>query len=229
MILTDCQTPPKLDNGAGNVATTDSKGLTTSCVFVGSNIDAGVRSVVSEHDVIWLFEPIPEVAESLRREFSASPKAVIVIEAAVYSDDRPRVLSLYNNGLSSTLGEPSEFHKESYPNVNWKKTGERKVRCVKLGDYLPLRLTTLIIDTQGCDFEILKSIEPWLSNGRISSICSEADGLAPMHVGLPDNSADSLLGFMDQFDYTCRKIPGKLKCSPDYEFIYDGNRMQNTA
>ena len=173
-----------------------------------------------DHDVSWLFEPIANVAEYLVNEFRDSNKTVIVVYAAVFSDrSETRVLNMYNrNGLSSTLGNPSQFHQDSYPAVDWSLIGKQKVRCVRLDDYLPLRLSTLIIDSQGCDFEILRTVEPWLRESRIDFIRSESDGLQPMHDGLPDNSAQSILGFMSQFEYTMRKSPGKRQCSPDYEW-----------
>ena len=172
-----------------------------------------------DHDVSWLFEPITKVAEYLENQFRDSGKTVVVVNAAVYSDTTPRVLSLYNrNGVSSTLGRPSQFNKDSYPAVDWQLIGKQKVRCVRLEDYLPLRLTTLIVDTQGCDFEIMRTIKPWLMDGRIDFIRAECDGLQPMHDGLPDNSAQSLLAYMSQFDYTMRKVPRKRQSNSDYEW-----------
>ena len=190
-----------------------------SLAWVGSNLGGDVTRAVMDHDVSWLFEPIKKVAEYLVNEFRDSNKTVVVVNAAVFSDAKPRTLSMYNrNGVSSTLGTPSQFHKDCNQEVDWKLIGKQVVRCVRLDDYLPLRLSTLIVDTQGCDFEILRTVEPWLREGRIDFIRSECDGLQSMHDGLPDNSARSILDFMGNFDYTCRKILLRRQSSPDYEW-----------
>ncbi len=214
MTSTDCKTPPRLNS----VKMTSSRTV-KSLVWVGSNIGEDVTRGVMDHDVSWLFEPITKLAEHLEDEFKDSDKTVIVVNAAVFSDSEPRVLSMYNrNGVSSTLGTPSRFHQSCFPAVDWSLIGKQDVRCVRLDDYLPLCLSTLIVDTQGCDFEIMRTIEPWLRDGRIDFIRSECDGLQSMHEGLPDNSAKGLIGYMSQFDYSMYKRPRKRQSNPDYEW-----------
>lgn len=194
-----------------------------SLAFVGCNTGRDVLKAVDAHDACWLFDPLQEVCDELRSKFAGGyrGKFISIVNAAVYTDENPREFHVYNvNGLSSSLGTVTQQAKDLYSRCDLSLFDTRHVRCVKLSDYLPLHLTTLIIDAQGCDLTILKSIEPWIAEGRIESIKAEADGDgATMYDGLPDNSEESMLAFMARFPhYECERIPHRVAWNPDFRW-----------
>ena len=78
----------------------------------------------------------------------------------------------------------------------------------------------LLIDAQGMDFTILKTIGPWLTESRVKLIQMEAEGKGFRHYdGLPDNAEESIVEWMRQFpQYVASKLPGKLEEQPDLVF-----------
>ena len=195
-----------------------------SLVFVGCNFGPDVTKVVQDYDLIWLFEPITEIALTLAEEFHAEQyrdKAIMVVNAACWTDNETRPFRIYNtNGLSSSLGTITEQAVETFSGNDLSLFDERTCRCVRLDSYLPAWLTSLVIDAQGADLTILKTIEPWLTCGRIEAIQIECDGDGFKHYeGLEDNSESSLVEYMRQFPYTATRVPDRSDANPDYLFV----------
>jgi len=194
-------------------------------IQVGCNFTLDVIDLVRSHDLSILFEPLPECAAKLRQlqEFFGELKTIIVVQAAVLQHDWRELRKYNNNGLSSSLGIVSEDARMLYPQVNWTAQEIIRVKCVSLVDYMPHRVTTLKIDAQGCDLEILRSIDPWIREGRIETIQCECDGThlnrdVRLYDFLPDNSEASLLQFMLNKPYTSERDPGRVEWNPDYTF-----------
>ena len=194
---------------------------TRSLAFVGCNIGADVDREVDAHDAIWLFEPIPEVAAALlERYIDYRGKAIKIVNAACWSDSEPRRFHLYNrNGLSSSLGTVTQQAAEFFSAHDLDLLDSLWVRCTVLSEYLPIHLTKLIIDAQGADLAILKTVEPWLESGRIETIKVECDGPGFQHYnGIGDNSQDSLLEYMGQFPYIAERVAQRRAEHPDWVF-----------
>jgi FkbM family methyltransferase len=192
-------------------------------VFVGCNIGKDVTQAVGNHDVCLLIEPIPEVASELRRVFSSDDyagKSISVIQAACSDYTGKACFNLYNfNGVSSSLGAVTEQAIGEYSNYDLSLIDSLEVAVVKLCDVIPLRVTTLIIDAQGCDLAVLKTIQPWLSAGRIDTVTAECDGPGFQHYsGLPENSQESMLSYMSQFPYVGSLLPGRRASNPDIKW-----------
>lgn len=202
----------------------------STLVFVGCNYDLGVIAEVEAHDTSILFEPIPEVVEALRAEFSQlkyAHKAIKVVKAACWREPIWSKFHLYNrdhNGASSSLGTITAESVENYSQFDLSCVGSIDVKCVVLSDYMPYYVDKLIIDAQGADLAILKTVQAWLTEKRIGVIEIEADGEGCKNYdGLDDNSEGSLLQFMGQYDYQAEKIAGRVVHNPDYRFT----RRQN--
>lgn len=173
-------------------------------VFVGSNIGHDVTRAVDSHDACWLFEPIPEVAQALQEQFYGEAyrdKAITVVNAACWSESGTKDFNLYNtNGLSSSLGEITPEAVEHYsPKYDLSLIATIKVRTVNLADYMPAWVDTLVIDAQGADLTILKTIQWWLQNGRIGSMNVECDHEFQNYSGMPGNSFEEQKLYLDQF------------------------------
>ncbi len=172
--------------------------------FVGCNIGGDVTRAVSEHDVCLLFEPIPDVAEALVNQFNRPEyrnKSISVINAACWTDYKKRPFYLYNklNGASSSLGKITQQAIDYYsPEYDLQLIGEIEVQCVKLADFLPFYLDTLIVDAQGADLTILKSIEPWLLDRRIKNIQAEYDHHGFQHYHGLENSESAIESYFKE-------------------------------
>lgn len=198
--------------------------MTKSLAFVGCNIGADVDREVAAHDVCWLFEPIPEVALALLDRYSGDryrDKSIKIVNAACYSDCQPRSFNLYNrNGLSSSLGTVTQQAVDRFCGNDLSLIDTITVNCTVLSEYLPIWLDTLIIDAQGADLEILRTVHHWLDAGRIGRIKVECDGDGFRHYdGLEDNSQSALLDFMSQYQYTGYRVRGRIDDHPDWEFF----------
>jgi hypothetical protein len=86
-----------------------------------------------------------------------------------------------------------------------------------LGEYV---IDFLLIDAQGMDFTILKTVEPWLAESRVKLIQLESDGKGFRHYnGLPDNSEEAILEWMKQYpQYAVSRIEGRMVEQPDLVF-----------
>jgi FkbM family methyltransferase len=132
----------------------------------------------------------------------------------------------YNiQGLSSSLGtmtgEAVEIYSAHY-DLSLQETIE--VQVLHLGLILQLigieTIHFLLLDCQGMDFTILKTVEPWISESRVALIQLEADGDGFRHYdGLPDNSEASIIEWMRQFpQYELSYIEGRMVQQPDLIF-----------
>ena len=196
-----------------------------TCVIVGQNYpDNGLQRIVSEYGRVIIFEPIPSAAAACR-EACADIPGVIVFQAACGESFATAPFRIYNeNGLSSSLGEMTSAAVELYTDYDLSLTGTITVQVVHLGYMLELagisEIDFLLIDAQGLDFTILKTVERWISESRVNLIQLEADGNGFCHYsGLPDNSEEAILAWMQQYpQYAVGKVDGRMKEQPDLTF-----------
>jgi FkbM family methyltransferase len=145
-----------------------------------------------------------------------------VIEAACGHANGIAKLNRYNeDGLSSSLGEPTAESKRLYTNADLSFQGSVRVDVINACEWLRDRgldgIETLLIDAQGMDLTILKTFAEWLEVSRIKTIQAEADGDGKtMYSGTGDNSEAGFDEFMSQFrQYDKSKIPGRVAWNPD--------------
>lgn len=197
-----------------------------TCVIVGQNYpDAGLQRLVNEYPRVIIFEPIPDAAKACREVFRRMP-GVLVFEAACADKFSHSRFNLYNTaGLSSSLGEMSEDAIRVYGDqYDLSLKGTLEVQVLHLGFILQLLgvevIDFLLIDAQGMDFTILKTVEPWMTDSRLKLIQIEAEGVGFRHYdGLPDNSEESIVEWMRQFpQYEMSKLEGKMAEQPDLIF-----------
>jgi hypothetical protein len=149
-----------------------------------------------------------------------------VFQAACGDYFETKTLNVYNrNGLSSSLGSMTADAVELYGSrYDLSLQSTEYVRVVNLGAMLEMLIAVtiddLIIDAQGMDFTILKTVESWVRSSRIKRIQLEADGCGFRHYdGLPDNSEASILEWMSFYpQYEASRLPERLKEQPDLVF-----------
>jgi len=198
----------------------------TTCVIVGQNHpDKALERLVAIHDRVIVFEPLPEAAASCRYAYKDCPE-LIVFQAACGDYFETKTLNVYNqNGLSSSLGSMTADAVELYGGrYDLSLQSTEHVRVVNLGAMLEMLIVwtidDLIIDAQGMDFTILKTVEPLVCLSRIKRIQLEADGCGFRHYeGLPGNSEASILEWMKSYpQYEASRLPERMKEQPDLVF-----------
>jgi FkbM family methyltransferase len=191
-------------------------------VVIGPNYgDVQIAELCNCHSEVYLIEPLPEVCRWLRTHNYGNPN-VHVIEAACGAAEGFAVLNRYNSdGVSSSIGEPTEESKQLYKRVDLSLQGSINVDVIDACKWLEERgldsIETLLIDAQGMDLTILKTFTQWLSRSSIRMIQCEADGQGKqMYDGLGDNSEEGFDAFMWQFpQYKKRKLTGRVAWNPD--------------
>jgi FkbM family methyltransferase len=197
-----------------------------TAIVVGQNYpDKTLESIIEQCPRVIIFEPLPEAADACRQTCAAIP-GVFVIQAACGKFFGNSKLNIYNtNGLSSSLGEISADAEQVYGGrYDLSSRGTIAVQVVHLGFMLRMFgvdfIDLLLIDAQGMDFTILKTVEQWIAESRIGTIQLEADGNGFRHYsGLPDNSDESINEWMKQFpQYAASRRPDRLLEQPDLVF-----------
>lgn len=197
-----------------------------TCVIVGQNYpDKALERIINEYQRVIIFEPLPDAAKACRESCAAIP-GVTVFEAACGESFCNAGFNVYNlRGLSSSLGEMSDDAIRVYSahyDLSLKETIE--VQVVHLGFVLQLIgvrfIDFLLIDAQGMDFTILKTVEPWIAESRVRLIQLEAEGDGFRHYnGLPDNAENSITEWMRGYpQYEASKLEGKMAEQPDLVF-----------
>lgn len=197
-----------------------------TCVIVGQNYpDKGLERLVNEYPRVIIFEPLPHAAKACRDACDAVP-GVIVLEAACGDQFCNATFNVYNmRGLSSSLGSMSTDAVQLYGNqydLSLKQTID--VQVLHLGFMLQMLgveiIDFLLIDAQGMDFTILRTVEPWIAESRVKLIQLECEGKGFRHYdGLPDNSDSAVRQWMEQFpQYAGSNLEGRMAEQPDLVF-----------
>jgi FkbM family methyltransferase len=167
---------------------------------------------------------LPDAAAALRQHYKSEPK-VIVIEAACGAGFSVEEFHIYNEaGLSSSLGTMTEEARDKWRQYDLSSQGVIVVNVVDLLEMLRMlgisEADCLVIDAQGMDFTILKTVEWLIAKGSIKYIQLEADGPGFRHyTGTPDNSETAILEWMAQFPhYEAGRLPNRAVHHPDLIF-----------
>jgi FkbM family methyltransferase len=197
-----------------------------TCVIVGQNFpDAALQRLVAEYGRVIIFEPLPAAADACRVAFWDNP-GVIVFEAACGDAFGHSAFNVYNtSGLSSSLGTMTEDAVSLYGGqYDLSLKGTIGVQVLHLGFMLQMLgayvIDFLLIDAQGMDFTILKTVEIWLAESRVKLIQLEAEGKGFRHYsGLPDNSEESIIEWMKRYpQYAAGRLNDKMAEQPDLVF-----------
>lgn len=189
-------------------------------VIVGPNKgDSTIQELGKNHHEAWLFEPMPDAAEWLRANNNC--QQVHIIQAACGLVNGTAKMTIYNGGLSSSLGECTQQARETYSQFDLSAQGEIEVDVVNLSEFLEANgvseIETLLIDAQGMDLAILGTMQKWLESGRIKTVICEADQDGFRHYNnLPDNSVSGFMAFMSKFQYRFNsELTNLTLCQPD--------------
>lgn len=123
-------------------------------------------------DLIWI-EANPDLANTLHNNFKNTSN-ISVICAAIFDVEKTITFNITNNVCSSSLFDLKD-HKSLYPGVYYNKTIE--VETKRLDTLIEnkqidiSKYNTLVIDVQGAELQVVKSLGNYLSN--IDYILSE--------------------------------------------------------
>ena len=192
-------------------------------VVVGPNTgDSHIARLCGRHDEVFLFEPLTEAYEWLREHNDMTDPYLHIINAACGEKRELATLNVYNeNGLSSSLGTMTQQAITTYSRFDLRLKSQEKVAVVRLDDYLETagidNINTLLIDAQGMDLTILRTMTQWLAGSKIEHIECECDGPGFRHYDdLPDNSHDGFMDFMQDYpQYEFAKIEHRVSWNPD--------------
>ena len=196
-----------------------------TAVVVGQNYpDKTLDKLVEMHDRVIVFEPLSAAASACRKKYAGDGK-VIVFEAACGEAWETTTFNIYNtNGLSSSLGEMTQQAKEVFANHDLSLINTSQVYVVNLGTIIDMMgikfIDCLMIDAQGMDFTVLKTLHWMIEASAIGYIQLEADGPGYRHyTGTPDNSEAAIVRWMGKYpQYRADRLPNRKVEHPDLVF-----------
>lgn len=195
-------------------------------VCVGPNKgDMSMLQIMQGHDRFYMFEPLPEAADYLRRKNAHMTDIFHVVQAACGEADGMRTLTVYNHdGVSSSLGVCTEQARQMYPQADLCQKEQLEVHVVNLCSFLEWagvkQIETLMIDAQGMDLAILKTMRPFFERRAVRRVIHEIDVDGFRHYdGLPDNSLSGAVQYMEQFgSYQPYRLPDRNDFNFDLEW-----------
>jgi hypothetical protein len=113
--------------------------------------------------------------------------------------------------------------KDVYAGHDLERTALISVPTIHLGNALfemgVRSITTLVIDAQGMDLTILRTLSEYIEAG-IGFIQCESDGVGFRHYdGLPSNSEVEIRDFMGTYPkYKCEVVPERNAANPDLQW-----------
>jgi FkbM family methyltransferase len=188
-------------------------------VYCGAHAGNSLMNIAHSFDRVFAFEPNPTLAEQVRQRLLSHRNAELV-EAAVASLEGEATLRLYgHDGGSSSLAVMNpEMRKTLDP--HWApghldEHGQVKVRTVYLPDFLRERgveyIDSLVLDVQGYDLAVLRTMHEWLREARIGILQVEIDHDDVSHYkGAPPNGYTEMMRFMKDMPYRKTQGPDAL-------------------
>lgn len=158
----------------------------TILVYVGVNGGGGLSLHYQKYDLTIGFEPIKELCEMVANNIPSTLKnRVIMVNCALSNKTgKERFYVATNGGASSSLAKWDQ-------DGNVKIFKEIDVYVQELDKILEKakinHIDNLIIDAQGSDFTILKTIEPMIRNRGVNNIQIECHIQHDVYEGLDNN------------------------------------------
>lgn len=174
-------------------------------VIVGPNRgDYKIARLCAQHTEAWLIEPMPDAVAWHRMHNQCDN--VHVVQAACGVTPGRSVMTLYNGGLSSSLGRCTAQAREVFSDYDLDPQGTIEVDVINLAEYLESQgvtaIRTLMIDAQGMDLGILGTMRQWLAERRIKTIICEVDHDCFRHYDdTPPNNRSAFMEFMAQYPW----------------------------
>lgn len=195
-----------------DIEITQGTGKTFLCVGPNRG-DSQMGLLLMGHDRFYMFEPMPDAAAWLRENNKDTTGWFHVIEAACGERAGRAAFKCYNRGLSSSLGTCTQQARDHFAKVDLSLEDEIEVDVINLCDWLDEHkigpIETMVIDAQGMDLAIMKTIRPYLERREIKTLIHEIDCDGFRHYdGLPDNSLSGAIAFMESIGhYQMNTIP----------------------
>lgn len=147
-------------------------------LYVGVNKGYGLATLLSskQFDVAYGFEPDPELFSMVESMFKPYP-FIKLINAACSNDDTVSELFITKNRCSTSLAKPDTklFDSGCGEGIDILKTIQ--VKTINLLNFIEENniqfIDHIVLDTQGNDYNILKTLEPLIKNKKIKTIFTE--------------------------------------------------------
>lgn len=199
----------------------------STLIWVGPNCTPDVIECAEKFDTVILIEPLIECCELLFKEIGHLP-GVSIFNCACGKQEGIEKFHTYNeNGFSSSLGVVDQEAVDLFDKVDWSKTSTREVQVINLGKFIETleigQIDQLIIDAQGMDLTILRTIEKPLKARQIKLVKSEADNGFKHYQGL-DNRLDEQISFMESCGFYPLLVAGTVTIHPDV--IWEANETK---
>ena len=185
-------------------------------VYVGANQGGSLAGMYNQFDVVYAFEPDPEMFEVLSSRFGEYDN-VNLINAACGKEDGNSILYVMPNRVSTALGEMSDDHPPQ-PQPPKKSFNQIQVDVVNLGEFLEEEgidyIDLYYSDAQGSDYDILETMKSFIENKKIGQLFVETHS----------NGVTIYDGLNNQF-YRHQDL-----LSDNYEFVYaslDGRKLND--
>ena len=173
-------------------------------IYVGANRGFGLYRLLQKRqfDVIYAFEPDPEMFEQLKTNYSNVPQ-ITCINAACSKETGPKTLYITENRVSSSLSNVNMSNQEQFGGHSGGKPAFKttEIHSVNLKEFCTINnikhIDMLVTDCQGSDYEILTTMKEFIDEKRIDELFCEThqDGVE-MYVGLDNTFSQfkSILG-----------------------------------
>ena len=155
----------------------------STLVYVGANVGNALWELIDKFDRVYAFEAVPEIFQHLKtrfRSFDANKKGgwVTLVNAACADKKGKAKFFVTPNLVSSSLSKVSSTtHDEDHPQ---RQSTEIEVDTINLAEYLAEEgvehIDLYLSDIQGSDLNVLKTIKPFIDEGRIDQLYLETHG-----------------------------------------------------
>lgn len=183
-------------------------------VYVGANRGNSLWNMIQDYDLVYAFEPDPEIFSELNRKLRQF-EWVKLVNAACSDVEGEVDLYVTPNRVSTSLSDASEIEKSS---GNFTEHVQKiiKVKCINLCSYLQSEgvdeIETYLTDAQGSDLKILKTMKKkYIDTKKINNLFIETHG----------DGVEIYKGLNNQF------CEFKKILSENYEFIHASLGSQN--
>jgi FkbM family methyltransferase len=196
------------------------------CIYIGANIGSGLMQYINQFDEIHVFEPDPEMFESLKQNCINSNNYkcdIILNNCACYLENGTHSLYITENRVSTSLGDVDISTFDSIGNHSGGKPPIKtiEIETVNLYDYLQENnieeIDLLLTDAQGSDYTILTTVQPYIEQKKIKKFfCETHNNGKSLYLGL-DNSFDKFKDLLSEnYKIVHYSFDGEYR-SNDYE------------
>lgn len=149
-------------------------------IYIGANRGYGLYSLLMKRkfDMVYAFEPDPEIFSALKYNFSETP-FVKVINAACFKKNGTKTLYVTENRVSSSLSDVNMQNQEELNGHSGGKPAFKtfEVNTVNLLDFIKENkideIDLLVTDCQGADTIVLETIKELLDARKVKELFCE--------------------------------------------------------